>query len=235
VSRGGSLLLSGIAVRLLKQEHPELGQHTATDTSDVRTHGSPSRKGKDGEERPSTDPEASWSVKTKRWEDGQGGFREETKSTFGYKAGFCVDTQVPAILAVDTVTGKTSDQDLAMPLLDASIKNVGKDQIETCAMDKGFDSAENVTGAFARGVAAIVPVRDVPKNLESLPPQDREEVVVGNIVRDRYSGTVACYESSKGDNPVRREMTHAGFEKDRECHKFRCPLARLSHLPYIAP
>lgn len=218
------MLLQQATVRSLKEEHPKLGQHAATDTSDVRTHGSPSRKGKDGQERPATDPEASWSVKTKRWEDGKGGFREETKSTFGYKAGFCVDTEVPAILSVETVTGKASDQDLAMPLLDAALRNVGKDQIKTCSMDKGFDSAENVTGAFARGVAAIVPVRDVPKNLEDLPPEDREQVVVGNIVRDRYSGAVACYEGSKKGEPTRREMTYAGFEKDRECHKFRCPL-----------
>lgn len=220
----GFELLHRETVRLLKVEHPELGNDTALDTSDVRTHGTGAWKGKDGQERPSTDPEASWSVKTKRWEDGQGRTREETKSSFGYKAAFLVDVQVPAVLAVTTVTGKSPDQALALPLLDAGAVVIGKGQIRTCSMDKGFDSNENVTEAFARGVAAIVPVREVPKDLDSAPAQDREVVVSGNIVRDRYSGAVACYANSKDGKQVRREMTYAGFERDRETHKFRCPL-----------
>ncbi len=211
-------------VQLLKLEEPELGKHSALDTSDVRTHGKPTRKGQDGQERPSSDSAASWSVKTKRWEDGQGVVREETKSTFGYKAGFCVDTEVPAVLSVKTVTGKAPDHDLALPLLDAAAENVGKGGIETCAMDKAFDSEENIKGAHARGIAGIIPIRDVPKNLQELPPEDRELVVVGNIVRDRYSGEVACYEARGKDKPERRVMVYGGFEADRESHKFRCPL-----------
>lgn len=218
-------LLLKTTVQLLKVEDPELGRHGALDTSDIRTHGSPARKGKEGEkERPSTDSEASWSVKTKRWEDGQGGIREETKSTFGYKAVLCVDVELPVVLAANTVTGSASDSELALPMLDAVGENLGRGQMEDCSMDKGFDSEENVKGAFSRGISAIVPVRDVPKDLKELPPQDREVVVKGNIVRDRYSGEVACYAFMEDGKPIRREMAYAGFEKDRECHKFRCPL-----------
>jgi hypothetical protein len=45
-----------------------------------------------------------------------------------------------------------------------------------------------------------------------------------NIVYDRYSGEVGCYDLS-GKEPLRRKMAHAGFESDRSAHKFRCPRA----------
>jgi hypothetical protein len=99
--------------------------------------------------------------------------------------------------------------------------------METCAEDKGFDSNENVNTAYRDlGVSLIVPVRDVPENLESLPPEDREVALDSgsNLVRDKYSGEVACYERPAGGQVIRREMKYAGFEDVREAHKFRCPL-----------
>lgn len=219
-------------VRLLQEVNPQLGMHTALDASDIRTHGHAERQGHDGQRRPSSDPEASWSVKTKRWEDAQGGKREETKSTFGYKAYFCVDTEVPAICSLETVTGKTNDQHMALALLDAAIENLGQDQIKTCAMDKGFDSKETVEGSFRRHVAAIVPVRDVPQDLKRQQQQDREIPLSnnGNVVRDRFSGEVACYSPGAAGQVIRRELLYGGFERERQSHKFRCPLgSRASH------
>jgi hypothetical protein len=213
-------------VKLLSAEEPELGKDSALDASDVRTHARPGRKDPEGKEQPSSDPEASWSVKTKRWEDSQGRQREETQSTFGYKLYAAVDTKVPAVLAVQTTTGKASDQEMALPMLDRAQQNLGGGKIETWSMDKGFDSTENVRGCFARGVAPIVPVRDVPKNLESLPREDREVPLDagGNVVWDRYSGEVFCYERLLSGEVQRRPMIYAGFEASRETHKFRCPL-----------
>ncbi len=215
-------------VELLRQEDPTIGKHTAIDSTDVRTHGHPARHEGDPEkEKPSTDPEATWSVKTKRWVDKEGKKREETKSsTFGYKAFLNVDVVQPVIIEVQTVTGSTSDQDLATPVLQGAVRIVGRDVMETCAEDKGFDSADNVQDAYDLGVALIVPVRDVPEELEKQPRQDREVALEpgGNVVRDIYTGEIACYESTKNAEPLRREMKYAGFEKDRGTHKFRCPL-----------
>ena len=213
-------------VKLLTVEEPGLGKDTAFDASDVRSHARPARKDPEGKEKPSSDPEASWSVKTKRWEDSQGRQREETKSTFGYKLYAAVDTRVPAVLAVETKTGKTSDQEMALPMLERAQKNLGEGRIGTWSMDKGFDSTENVRGCFERGVAPIVPVRDVPQNLESLPREDREVPLTsgGNVVWDRYSGGVYCYERLPNGEVQRRPMIYGGFEASRETHKFRCPL-----------
>jgi transposase, IS5 family len=209
-------------------EDSEIGKHTATDTSDVRTHGHPIRHEGDPEkEKPATDPEASWSVKTKRWQGKDGKKREETKSTFGFKACLNVDVKHPVVIEVETVTGSTNDQGLSTPLLEGAVRILGPGVMETCAEDKGFDSNENVKTAYRDlGVSLLVPVRDVPENLESLPPQDREVALEpgGNVVRDVYSGEVACYERTAGGQVIRREMKYAGFEDAREEHKFRCPL-----------
>jgi len=217
-------------VALLRQEDPRIGVHAAGDATDIRTHGHAARKEGETETRPATDPEASWSVKTKRWEDGRGHKREETKSTFGYKAYLTVDVSQPVVLAEETKTGKTNDQTMAEPMIAATVKNVGEGVLESLAMDKGFDSTDTVKAGNARGVSMLIPVREVAVDLKDQPTADREKALKpgGNVVWDSYSGIVACYAKSKDGEMLRREMKHAGFERGRQCHKFRCPLGELA-------
>lgn len=179
--------------------------------------------------KPSSDPEASWSIKSKTRKSADGQSRKTVKKTFGYKLYAVTDTSSPVVWAVDVTTGSQSDFSMAMTMLDRAAEVLSTERIETLAMDKGFDSEENIREAFKRGVAAIVPVRDVPGNLERLPAEDREEPLVpgGNLFYDRYSGQVVCYDRSSKE-AVRREMKHAGFESERQSHKFRCPLAAAS-------
>ena len=220
------------SVQALASENPEFGKHSALDASDVRTHARPGSKNSQNEDtqakegRPCSDPDASWSVKSN--EGGKGKKSKKTKATFGYKLYAVSDSTIPAICAVDVQTGKTSDYKMAIPMIEAAQKNLGADRIETTAMDKGFDSEENVLEAFERGVSTIVPFRDVPENLEKLVKEDREEPLSPgqNVVYDRYTGEVFCYAAPANTNaePQRREMDYAGFEKDRKSHKFRCPL-----------
>jgi hypothetical protein len=224
-------LIKGIqeqTVLLLRREDPAIGKHTALDTSDVRTHGHPARHVDDPQKhKAATDPEASWSIKTKRRTGRNGRAIEETKKTFGYKAALNVDVKHPVVIEAITVSGSANDQHLAMPLLEGSARILGPSVIETCAADKGFDSTDNVVNAYRdHGVRLIVPVRDVPANLEQLSPQDRETALKpgGNVVIDRYSGEVACYEAVRDGHHERRAMAYAGFEADRRSHKFRCPL-----------
>ena len=217
-------------VKLLRQEDPTIGEHAAGDATDIRTHGHSARKEGEEDERRSTDPDASWSVKTKRWEDAQGRKREETKSTFGYKAYLTVDVREPVVLAEETKTGSTSDQTMAEPMLEATVRNVGEGVLESLSMDKGFDSTETLKEGNAQGVKMLIPVRDVSEDLKKQPTEDREKALKegGNIVWDIYSGEVACYAGSEGGEVIRRTMKYAGFEEERESHKFRCPLGGLA-------
>ena len=101
-------------VEALKQEHPEFGEHCALDASNVRTHARPGRRGStengSEEEKPSSDPEASWSVKTKHTESGG----KETKSTFGYKFFAMADAQIPAVAGLEVTTGSAPDAKMAL-------------------------------------------------------------------------------------------------------------------------
>ena len=227
------LLLKQIHVKtvgLARQEDPTIGQHAAGDATDVRTHGHAARKEGEEEERPATDPDASWSVKTKRWEDSQGRQREEKKSTFGYKAFLMVDVFKPVVLAEETKTGSTSDQTMAEPMLEATVRNVGEGVLKSVSMDKGFDSTETVEEGNAQGVKMLIPVREVSKDLKQQPAENREKPLKegGNVVWDSYSGEVACYAPAEGGGVVRRTMQYAGYESQRESHKFRCPLGGLA-------
>jgi hypothetical protein len=221
-------------VLLLRGEDLSIGEHTATDTTDVRTHGHSKRyEGDPEKETAATDPEATWSIKTKRRTGKDGATIEETKRTFGYKAALNVDVQHPVVLEVMTVTGSTNDQHLALPLLEGAARILGPGVMQTCSADKGFDSKDNVNEAYRDyRVTMIIPVRDVQESLEQLSPEDREMALEpgGNVVFDRYSGEVACYETLQGGEKKqeRRTMGYAGFEADRQVHKFRCPLAALA-------
>ena len=187
------------------------------------------------EKTTSSDPDASWSVKTKTWEGTNGEERKTTKSTFGFKMYLDTDTTIPGIVSVEVETGSYSDSKKALPMIDSGLERLPAGRRETVAMDKGFDSEDNVRGAWERDIVAIVPVREVPKKLDQLPKEDREEAIEpgSNIVRDKYTGEVACYDAkpsasaSENENenvPTRRTMTYAGAEIDRSSHKFRCPL-----------
>jgi hypothetical protein len=124
-------------VEALARADPEFGKHSALDSSDVpsyarpgRTRPKPEEKRAGGEEVEvekieSSDPEASWSIKTKRWEDGEGRKREERKSTFGYKFVAMADVSLPAVSAVDVVTGSASDQKTAVPMMEAAQRKPG--------------------------------------------------------------------------------------------------------------
>ena len=222
----------GNTVKELKEEIPDLGEHAAADASDIPAWAKPPSR--DGT-RPSSDEDASWSVKTKTSVNEKGEVVKKTKATFGYKLYAVVDVKRPVVLAISTQTGSTNDHAQVPSLLRQTVKNVGVNTVKTLAMDKGFDSTDVVTACYDYDIKAVVPFRDVPQNLEQLPPEDREVPLEpgSNVVRDRYTGQVCCYDFSSPE-PRRQELVYAGFDASRNAHKFRCPAGALgSSCPYF--
>ncbi len=217
----------------LKEEIPELGKNVAVDASDLRAWAKPPSK--DGEHL-SSDPDASWSVKTKKYIDANGKTKTKNKVTFGYKMYAATDTKHTVVLAVETKTGSTSDFHQVRPMIQQVIKNLGENQVDIVSLDKGFDSKKTVLTCYDEfDIKAVVPTRDVPKNLDKLPAEDREISLTStdNVTRDKYTGQVFCYDSS-GTEAHRREMVYAGFDGSRKSHKFRCPVATLGQpCPYF--
>lgn len=211
-------------VKQLKEEIPELGKNIAIDASDISTWAKPHSK--DGE-RISSDEDASWSVKTKKYIDEKGKKKTKTECTFGYKMYAATDTKHTVVLALETKTGSTSDFTQVRPMILQVEENLGKNQVDTLSLDKGFDSKKTVLTCYDEfNIKTVVPTRDVPKNLQNLPAEDREIPLIptGNVVRDKYTGQVFCYDFS-GKEPNKQEMVYAGFDTSRDAHKFRCPAA----------
>ena len=201
-------------------------QEVAIDASDIHTWAKPPSK---NGERPTADPEASWSVKTKEYTDSTGEKRKKQESTFGYKMYAATDTKHTAVLAVDTKTGSTSDFKQVIPMVEKVEENLNGGKIDILSLDKGFDSEDIVLTCYKKyNIKAVVPPRDVPQSLTQLPVQDKEIPLIpaGNIVRDKYTGEVFCYDCSKTE-PERHKMHYAGFDDSRTAHKFRCPMATL--------
>lgn len=175
--------------------------------------------------RPSADPEATWSVKTKI-EEKDGQKQKRTEATFGYKAHALVDQDRPVVLAVRTTTGSHPDVLEAHELLAHASTLLGEGTIKEVALDKAYDDTSLIEDCFDEAIVTVIPVRDVEEDLKKQEAADREEPIRPgeNVVYDRYSGEVFCYDLSASE-PVRRQMVYAGFEKDRAAHKFRCPAA----------
>ncbi len=198
-------------MRALKEELPELGRRVAIDSSNIRTHARPPAKLKEkkGETLPAEDkpkqadtklasprphplrgypdPEASWSVKTKTEEVG-GQKKQRTEASFGYKVHACVDQEHAAVLAVRTTTGAHADVREAPELLAHAAQLLGEDVIEQAAMDKAYDDGDLVKECAEEGIAAVVPVRDVPEELQEQSSEDRE---IAPLVRGTTSSMTA--------------------------------------------
>lgn len=110
-------------------------------------------------------------MKTKIEEvDGQK--KPRTEATFGYKAHACVDRKHAAVLAIRTTTGAHADVREAPALLTHVAELLGEDVTLQVAMDKAYDDGEFIQECARRGIAAVVPVRDVAEEHKKQSPAD---------------------------------------------------------------
>ena len=124
----------------------------AIDASDVVAHANGHRYvPKNGPEREQySDPDASWGAPLRRQHARRGRF-------YGYKLHLaaCVRSGVP--LAWQIETARRQESLYVAPLLDAA--RARGFNIETCAMDKGYDNARVYAECEARDVMPVIPLR----------------------------------------------------------------------------
>lgn len=134
---------------------PDMGRDVAIDASDLPAHANGQRYvSKGGRERERfSDPDASWGHRSSISTRKGGGF-------YGYKlhAAVCSRTGLP--LAWEAQTAKANESTVALPLIDAA--RARGFAVETCAMDKGYDSEFVYDGCEARDVRPIMPLRMTP-------------------------------------------------------------------------
>lgn len=173
----------------LHERLPQYGKNVAIDGSDLPAFANGQRfVSRNGPERERfSDQDASWghrsAVSTRRG----GGF-------YGYKvhAAVCTNTGLP--LAWQIESARTSETSIALDLVDAA--RARGFAVQTCAMDKGYDTNPMHDGCMDRGVLPIIALRRTTR-----------------VARGEHRPPTCAH----------GEWTFAGADRRRRASKWRCP------------
>jgi Transposase DDE domain/Transposase domain (DUF772) len=195
---------------------PDLGRHTAGDSTGLSGRREPDDKRRQAEAEQGL-PQASGGRKEYTADDGK---ITKVVEWFGYKLHLLVDVKHEVVLAYDVTDTKAGDNERIEALVGQAQANLPEDRIETLAYDKAADDIKVHEALHDAGIKPLI------RNRACWPKDgDRERVIGGKIplhvVHDE-AGTVYCYDTT-GPAPVRRAMTYAGHEKSRGTLKYRCP------------
>ncbi len=202
----------------LRRELPDLGQSLAIDGKAVESMASrPSKNGASGRRG---EHDANWGAKTYTSKGSDGSVRTETKSWFGFKVHTIVDTTYELPVAFEVTKASCAEQPMAIELLDQLEESAPfiLDSAEYFTADRGYDSGALHKRLWnVHGIKPVIAIRDLWKAPEG---QDATRAVSSlEGVSYNGQGEVFCY-SPYGH---RHKMAHAGFEKERNALKYRCP------------
>ena len=203
-------------VRRLGAAVPDLGRHTAGDSTGLRGRRDPSAANRQAEVAAGL-PQAGGGRKEYRDADGT---VTQVVEWFGYKLHLLVDARHEVVLAFDITDPTAGDNERVEALVEQAEANLPAARLGTLAYDKAADDEKVHEVLHDHGIKPVIEVRNCwPKD------GDPEKVIGGRIplhvVHDE-AGTVYCYDTT-GPVPVRRAMSYAGHESDRGTLKYRCP------------
>lgn len=195
---------------------PDLGKHLAVDSKEINTYAR-SRK----EPAQSSDPTADWGKKKKIGVRADGTLWEKFHKWFGYKLHLLVDSHYELPLAWKLTRASRSDSPELIALV-KDLKQRRPDRIreaEDLSADKGYDSEKNNSWLWDEcGIKPLIDIRSMWRDEKT---RLLDEKKADNVVYDE-KGHVYCFCPRSGEQ---REMAYQGFEKDRQCLKYRCPVA----------
>ena len=195
---------------------PDLGQHTAGDSTGLRGRLDPDENRRTAEVADGL-PQASGG--RKEYTDDEGKVTKVVE-WFGYKRHLLVDVKHEVALAFDITDTKAGDNERIEALVEQAQDNLPEDRLETLAYDKAADDGKVHELLHERDIKPVI------ENRVCWPKDGEPEKVIGgrvplHVVHDE-AGTVFCYDTT-GPVPIRRAMSYAGHEKDRGTLKYRCP------------
>jgi hypothetical protein len=138
---------------------------------------------------------------------------------FGYKLHLLVDVAHEVPLAYHISAPSAGDNEHVADLVEQAQANLPAQRMETLAYDKAADDEKVHELLHSRGIKPLIQQRSMWREDPERPlPGGRYPL---HLVHDE-AGTVYCYDTVS-DPPVRHRMAYIGYEKDRQCIKYRCP------------
>jgi Transposase DDE domain len=139
----------------LRDRMPDMGRDVAVDASDMPAYGNGQRfLSKNGPERERyADPDASWGHRSAISTRKGGGF-------YGYRLHAAVCTRTGLPLAWEVKTARDHETTAVPALLDTLASR--SFDVETVAMDKGYDNGAMHDACADHGAVAIFPLRETP-------------------------------------------------------------------------
>jgi len=200
---------------------PDFGSRLAIDSKKLESY-SVSKQ----DPSKSSDPDADWGCKTYKGVRKDGTLWEQVKRWFGYKLHLIVDSIYELPVAFEVTNASVNDSPRLIPMIERLKEHHPEllEQTEYLTGDKGYDSAKN-NGVLWDNYG-IKPVIDTRSMWTDEPEKPRS--LLGDFDNIFYNekGKVLCRRFAKeneSDNYC--PMAFEGFEKNRDCLKFRCPAA----------
>lgn len=205
-------------VRLLQNELPDFGKVLGIDgkaiSSRARRRSLNLYAGGRGEH------DANWGAKTSFVKKSDGTKEKITKRWFGFKLHTVSDCAYELPIAFSLTEASCGEQPEAVELLDEMDRRHKSllERSEYFLADKGYDFTLLYTRLWDDHIIKpVIAIKNMWKDVESK-DCTRKVKTLQNVSYD-FEGNVYCYDK-RGD---RHRMAHAGFEKDRDTIKFRCP------------
>lgn len=206
--------LFDVQVQRLGQAVPDLGRHTAGDSTGLAGRAAESAALRQAEQEQGL-PQPSGGRKEYKDDDGT---VTKVVEWFGYKLHLLVDVKHEVTLAYHVTDTKPGDNELIGDLVTQAQQNLPEDRIETLAYDKAADDVKVHELLHDAGIRPLIQNRHFQL--------EEEEKVLGgrtplNVVHDQ-AGTLYCYDKVS-PQPVRHPMAYIGHEAERGTLKYRCP------------
>jgi len=202
----------------MSSELPDLGRYLAIDgkaiDSHARKHGRCDQNDNRGEH------DANWGTKSYTVNRTDGSMERKTKHWFGFKVHTIVDTTYELPVAFEVTPASKAEQPLALDLIDQLKENqpLVLETAEYFMADRGYDDGKLHRRLWDDyGIKPVIGIRNLWKKPEGHDATCAVKSLEG--VAYDFEGKVYCY-NAYGH---RHKMAHAGFEKDRNTIKYRCP------------
>jgi Transposase DDE domain len=209
---GNSRAVFDALVKRLAEAVPELGRHTAGDSTALAGRAKKDA-GAVAEEMTQGLPQPSGGRKEYTDEEGK---ITKVYEWFGYKLHLLVDVDNEVSLSFAISDTKTADNQMIEPLVSQAEANLPQGRIQTLAYDKAADDSKVHQLLHEHDIKPVIQTRTMWKD-------EQEKVLrVGLPLVHDEAGTVYCYDTAS-EPPVKRKMAYVGHEEDRDTIRYRCP------------